>query len=242
MIKGIDVSAIQGKIDWAAVKAAGIRFAYVKATEGMGRSDKLHAANVVGAKSAGIEGVGAYHFCKPSLSPGMRSQKEDALAEVRRFAAVCGRLGRCADELPPALDIEIFDGLTPQAVAEWLVTAVSEARSIWGRDPVIYTGKPMAAALKLAPELAAMDLWIPAYPQSKSAATGKWSAAVDWETAAAQKSPVVAPWVAAKVWQFSGGDSSLPGNTVPGIKGWTDCNLYLQSEIQFAAFCNLKTV
>ncbi|KDN38586.1 hypothetical protein RSAG8_09373, partial [Rhizoctonia solani AG-8 WAC10335] len=32
--KGIDVSGHQGNVDWAAQKKAGIKFAYVKATEG----------------------------------------------------------------------------------------------------------------------------------------------------------------------------------------------------------------
>ena len=32
-VPGIDVSRYQGVIDWKAVRAAGIRFAYIKATE-----------------------------------------------------------------------------------------------------------------------------------------------------------------------------------------------------------------
>jgi len=34
--KGIDVSAYQPNINWATVKANGIKFAYIKATEGTG--------------------------------------------------------------------------------------------------------------------------------------------------------------------------------------------------------------
>jgi GH25 family lysozyme M1 (1,4-beta-N-acetylmuramidase) len=237
VIKGIDVSAIQGAIDWAAVKASDVRFVYVKATEGTGGVDSRFKTNVAGAMAAGVDGVGAYHFCKPSLSFGMASAKQDAQAEVAKFATTCNTLGNRAGELPPALDIEIFDGQTPGRVAEWIVTAVDEVRNTWGRSPVIYTGMPMAAALKLAPELASLDLWIPAYPQSKNAATGKWSAAISWESAAKRKPPKVLPWTAPTIWQFSGGDSSIPGNIVAGIKGWVDCNLYLRGNADFAAFC-----
>jgi lysozyme len=237
VIKGIDVSAIQGHVDWVAVKASGIRFVYVKATDGMGGADARHKANVAEAKSAGIEGVGAYHFCRPSFSPGTTSSKQDAQAEVARFATICNTLGNRAGELPPALDIEIFDGQTPGRVAEWIVTAVDEVRKTWGRSPVIYTGIPMAAALKLAPELASLDLWIPAYPQHKNAATGKWSAAISWDSAAKRKPPKVLPWTAPTIWQFSGGDSSIPGNIVAGIKGWVDCNLYLRGNADFSASC-----
>jgi GH25 family lysozyme M1 (1,4-beta-N-acetylmuramidase) len=35
---GIDVSSYQGNVNWAAVKANGIAFVYIKATEGTGRS------------------------------------------------------------------------------------------------------------------------------------------------------------------------------------------------------------
>lgn len=34
--KGIDVSAYQPSVDWAAQKSAGITFTYIKATEGTG--------------------------------------------------------------------------------------------------------------------------------------------------------------------------------------------------------------
>jgi lysozyme len=33
-VQGIDVSYWQGEIDWQTVRSAGIRFAYIKATEG----------------------------------------------------------------------------------------------------------------------------------------------------------------------------------------------------------------
>ena len=35
--QGIDVSSYQGNINWSSVKANGIQFAYIKATEGTGR-------------------------------------------------------------------------------------------------------------------------------------------------------------------------------------------------------------
>ena len=58
---GIDVSHWQGEIDWPAVAGDGIRFAYIKATEGGDSVDERFAHNWVEARRAGIE-VGAYHF------------------------------------------------------------------------------------------------------------------------------------------------------------------------------------
>ena len=58
---GIDVSAHQRAIDWQAVAADGIEFAYVKATEGGDFTDRRFADNWAAADAAGLD-RGAYHF------------------------------------------------------------------------------------------------------------------------------------------------------------------------------------
>jgi lysozyme len=68
-IHGIDVSKFQGDIDWNAVANSGIKFAWIKATEGGDYADARFQANWEGAKAAGIP-HGAYHFvywCRPPL-------------------------------------------------------------------------------------------------------------------------------------------------------------------------------
>lgn len=60
-IKGIDVSKFQGEVDWATVRASGVDFAYIKATEGGDRVDDRFAQNWRGARAAGMP-RGAYHF------------------------------------------------------------------------------------------------------------------------------------------------------------------------------------
>ncbi|MBV8795476.1 MAG: glycosyl hydrolase family 25, partial [Hyphomicrobiales bacterium] len=60
-IHGIDVSKFQGDIDWNAVASSGVKFAWIKATEGGNRADARFQANWSGAKSAGVP-HGAYHF------------------------------------------------------------------------------------------------------------------------------------------------------------------------------------
>jgi len=37
--KGIDVSSIQGNVNWDTVSSKGVSFAYIKATEGTGKGD-----------------------------------------------------------------------------------------------------------------------------------------------------------------------------------------------------------
>lgn len=62
-IKGIDVSHWQGTIDWDKVKAAGIKFAIIKAggSDAGFYTDSKWEANYTGAKTAGIP-IGAYYF------------------------------------------------------------------------------------------------------------------------------------------------------------------------------------
>ena len=61
MKKGIDVSEHQGNINFAAVKAAGIEFAMIRAGYGWTTQDKKFEQNVNGFLSVGIP-IGAYWF------------------------------------------------------------------------------------------------------------------------------------------------------------------------------------
>lgn len=91
--QGIDVSHHQGEIDWKAVFASGVDFAYIKASEGGDFRDARFAANWAGSKEAGVN-RGAYHFyslCRPGAD-----QATNFIAMVPRDAAA----------LPPALDLE----------------------------------------------------------------------------------------------------------------------------------------
>ncbi len=60
-IKGIDVSAHNGHIDWQMVKQGGVEFAFLKATEGIEFRDSMFTINYREARKSGIK-VGAYHF------------------------------------------------------------------------------------------------------------------------------------------------------------------------------------
>lgn len=132
-IQGIDVSYWQGDVDWQKVKDAGVRFAYIKATEGGDRLDPKFRDNWHGAKEAGIA-RGAYHvmyWCGPA-----RDQAAWFTAHVPREH----------DTLPPVLDVE-WNGHSktcPHTIARKaalakmkVMLAAMEAHA--GRKPIIYT-------------------------------------------------------------------------------------------------------
>jgi len=137
-VSGIDVSAFQGTIDWAAVAANGARFAYIRASEQVGPADPFFAANYAGAKANGLY-AGAYHRARPSLSDG-RTQA-DFLVDHASYVAD----GRT---FPLMLDIEWprtawmqpdCYGLTPAQMSTWIRDFITEVQARTGTPAMIYT-------------------------------------------------------------------------------------------------------
>ena len=60
-VQGIDISRYQGEIDWSTVRRSGIRFAYMKVSEGGDHLDASFYRNWEAAARAGIA-RGVYHF------------------------------------------------------------------------------------------------------------------------------------------------------------------------------------
>lgn len=132
-IHGIDVSKFQGVIDWNDVRRSGVRFAFIKATEGGDHLDSAFTDNWLAAKAAGVP-RGAYHFyyfCRPV---------EDQIAWFIENVPVD------PDALPPVLDME-WNAHSPTCQRrppprivrrdmEKFLTAVERR---YGKKPVIYT-------------------------------------------------------------------------------------------------------
>ena len=78
---GIDVSRFQGVIDWAAVKAAGVDFAIIKAggSDAGLYTDSAYERNYEGAKAAGVP-VGAYYYVGR-----LCISRADGIADAERF-------------------------------------------------------------------------------------------------------------------------------------------------------------
>jgi len=91
---GVDVSHHQVAIDWSAARAAGVSFAFIKATEGVTVTDPAFAERWRDAGRAGVA-RGAYHFFT-FCTPG-RAQAEHFVAVVPVEAGA----------LPPLVDLEL---------------------------------------------------------------------------------------------------------------------------------------
>ena len=128
-VRGIDVSHHQGEIDWPQVAGAGIRFAYLKASEGRDLRDPRFRANWDGADAAGIA-RGAYHFFT-FCSPG----SEQAAHFIASAPPTPGAL-------TPVADVEFVGncksyGSLERVRAELRVFLEAVARR-WGAPPILY--------------------------------------------------------------------------------------------------------
>ena len=131
-VLGIDVAHHQGDIDWPRVAAAGVRFAWIKATEGGDYLDSAFRRNWLLAEAAGVR-RGAYHFvywCRPA--------RDQANWFVGNVPADPGAL-------PPVLDIEwnpdskSCPGKVAREPARLEVAIMLDAmKRAYGVEPILY--------------------------------------------------------------------------------------------------------
>jgi GH25 family lysozyme M1 (1,4-beta-N-acetylmuramidase) len=134
-LPGIDVSAYQGNINWAAV-APSIDFVYAKATEGTYYTNPDFNNQYTGPYNQGLI-RGAYHFGIPNNSTGA--------SQADYFAHHGGGWSGDGKTLPGALDIEYNPygsecyGLTQSQMTAWIWDFVNEYAFDEHVYPVIYT-------------------------------------------------------------------------------------------------------
>ncbi|MBB6499995.1 glycoside hydrolase family 25 protein [Pedobacter cryoconitis] len=131
-IHGIDVSYYQGKIDWNKVKAmkeddVHIRFAFIKATEGVSSVDPYFTRNWREAPKAGIV-CGAYHYFIP---------KKSGLWQARFFLQT---VKFEEGDLPPVVDIEQLNGVTPEKMRAELKDFLKHVEKKTKVRPILYSG------------------------------------------------------------------------------------------------------
>jgi lysozyme len=147
---GVDISHHQGDIDWEALKADGVDFAYIKASEGENFNDPRFSRNWFAAEQAGML-RGAYHFF---------ARCRGGEAQARNFIRVVPRDARA---LPPAIDAEQMgpcrDGRGVEDVAAEIATFLKLVHAHYGKRPVIYTTRQFHDA-HLAGKFAKERFWI----------------------------------------------------------------------------------
>ncbi|MCA9707444.1 MAG: hypothetical protein KDK70_16450 [Myxococcales bacterium] len=125
---GIDVSYYQGDIDWNAVAADGVTFAWVRVSHSLQFFDPQFDANLAGARAAGIH-TGVYQYFEPS---------EDPIAQADLLLEATGPL--LPGDMPPMIDVESPDPIAPGPYADAIQAWIDRIESVTGVQPFIYTG------------------------------------------------------------------------------------------------------
>lgn len=171
---GIDVSRWQHgtSINWQKVKADGVTFTFIKATEGTFYANDYYDGDRKAAKRLGVYRA-AYHYARPSIG--------SAGKQARYFLRKAGRHGARGD-LPPVLDLEDDGGLSDAALQGWTRTWLRTVKRRTGRTPIIYTG-PYFWESEMGNTSAFRNypLWIAHYSTSSPRVPGGWTRWTFWQ-------------------------------------------------------------
>lgn len=165
---GIDVSYYQQTIDWPRVRRAGIRFAFIRVSDGAALRDPMFATNWAEARRVGLV-RGAYQYFRPDQS--VTAQADLMVAAMH---------DRTRDDLPPVIDIEVDAGLSAPALAARAQAWIERVRDKLGVEPIVYTGGDLWRGGGAEP-LATQPLWIAHYTQACPSLPSPWTRWTFWQ-------------------------------------------------------------
>ncbi|MFG3282937.1 lysozyme [Streptomyces sp. NPDC048111] len=134
--EGVDTSSHNGNVAWSTLWNSGVKWAYVKATEGTYYTNPYFAQQYNGSYNVGMI-RGSYHFATPDTASGA--------AQANYFVDHGGGWSRDGRTLPGALDIEwnpygaACYGKSASGMVSWIRDFLNQYRARTGRDAVIYT-------------------------------------------------------------------------------------------------------
>jgi lysozyme len=158
-IHGIDVSHHQDNINWELVSNMQVKkikmgFAFIKATEGIGRVDRKFNRNWKRAKDAGIP-CGAYHFFLATKSGKLQAENFISTVQLEK------------GDLPPVLDVEQTYGVTTSKLQKEVKAFLNTVSDYYGVTPIIYTNTDFYRQHLNTPAFETYPLWVAHYLQQK---------------------------------------------------------------------------
>jgi GH25 family lysozyme M1 (1,4-beta-N-acetylmuramidase) len=127
-VRGIDVSYWQSQIDWAQVARDGVKYAFIRVSDGSTFIDPRFQENWAGARAAGVK-RGVYQFFRSNADP------------IEQANILLDQMGPLLPgDLPPVIDVESTDGQSPATVARKVGQWIDHVEARLGVKPIIYTG------------------------------------------------------------------------------------------------------
>ncbi len=188
MIAGIDISAVQGVLDWTRVDPL-VRFAIHRC--GVGNDtrvkDGCFDANIAGARESGRT-VGLYHFPYPLPTTATHADRDPLRQANAHFNASAGVGTSGHNDLPPMMDLEWPEpsdwgkwGCSEDEIKAWCVAYLAEMDRLTGRVTGIYIYPDFQKHLGNGSPFAGRPLWLASYAPRPLIVEG-WSAPAIWQT------------------------------------------------------------
>lgn len=178
-VEGVDVSGHQGNVSWSTLWDSGVRFAYVKATEGTTYTNPYFAQQYNGSYNVGMI-RGSYHFALPNNSSGS--------AQATHFVSHGGGWSRDGKTLPGTLDMEYNPygadcyGKSASAMVSWIKDFTDTYKSLTGRDAVIYTSTSWwKSCTGNSSAFGNNPLWVARYNSSVGELPASWGSHTIWQ-------------------------------------------------------------
>lgn len=202
IVHGIDVSQWQATIDWAKVKKAGVKFAFIRCGyTGLAQKfamyeDNYFRRNVENAYKEGIQ-VGIYYFSNAKTTAEVKKEASKTLELLAGFQDKIS--------LPVVYDFEAFSNAyraygTSKAQATSNALTFMKAMEAAGYDAMNYSSPSFLQTSYDTSRLSDYDLWLANYT-TRTSYTGDY-----------------------RYWQYSSSGS------VNGISGSVDCNFYYSED------------
>lgn len=165
---GIDVSYHQATIEWSKVRRAGIKFAFIRVSDGLTVTDPEFVRNWTNAREAKIA-RGAYQFFRP---------EQNAIAQADKLiAAIADDKG----ELAPVIDVESTGGLRPAQIAKQVTLWIDRVRARLGVEPIIYTSPDFWRDEVGGADLSSQPLWVAHYTRECPRVPAPWTRWTFWQ-------------------------------------------------------------
>lgn len=193
MISGIDVSSIQGLINWDSVAAVGYQFAICRNGVGNDGLDASYSRNITGAKAAGLK-VMAYNVVYPLQTDSVHPNR-DPISQAQMHFNHSQDIIAALDLETPAIQDWVKFGITAKSINDWILEYAAMYSSLLGGVyPFLYSYPYYFNAISFDQEITKCPLWIASYTNV----------------------PVIPyPYTDYSIWQASGGNICLPGTKIP---------------------------
>ena len=145
-IKGLDVSRFQGEVDWERVKAAGYRFAMLRAGYGDSTVDEQFRRNASECNRIGLP-IGAYWFCYAATAENAAKEADSCIRTVSGYRLdypVCYDIEQASADYVKKLGISFTPALARELVKSFC-NAVESKDILPCSTPIRASSTPISA-------------------------------------------------------------------------------------------------